>query len=173
MNEIFRVIMNTHHKEIQIIILESTNDLFLQAMNIIKRNQCQVMMCEYLQDFKVILLQISGTYLNVTQCEKKMRILCPSEHLRTQSPNQDEIGKLHYHIECRSLSQLEGYCNIVEWLASLDAGIESSQLISPSSEKYEFQISFSINKHTHISDMKLSFYEICDDHGLDGSIELA
>lgn len=165
--------MNTHHKEIQIIIQESTNALFLEAMNLIKRNQCQVILCEYLQDFKVILLQIAGTYLNVTQCEKKIRSLCPSDHLWTQSPHQEETGKLLYHIECRSLSQLDGYCHMIEWLNSLKASIESSQIISPSAEKYEFQMTFSIDKHTHVSEMKLSFYEICDEHGLDGGIELA
>lgn len=165
--------MNTHHKEIQIIIHESSNSLFINVMNHIKRTQCQVMICEYMQDFKIILLQISGTYLNVNQCEKKLKNLISSDLIRVQTPPTQEKNKVNYHIECRSLNHLDGYCNIIEWLSSLDTTIESSQLFCPSNDKYEFQISFSINKDTHISEVKLSFYDICDDHGLDGSIELA
>jgi glycine cleavage system regulatory protein len=145
----------------------------MNIMNITKRNHCQIILCEYMQDFKIILLQISGTYLNVTQCEKKINAIISESHIRIQKPEPEDENKLHYHIECRSINQLDGYCSIIDWLTSLCMKIESSQLFCLNPDKYEFQITFSVEKNTHISDMKLAFYEICDDFGLDGSIELA
>ena len=166
--------MDIHLRKIQLIIHECSVKNFSEILTHIDKAKADVINCEYLNDFSVFLVELSGTYASISRLESLLTTHPSNYSYHIQNCNQEQsTAGLEYVIECKTIGSRDGFITLVNWLNSFKAIIKHCQYVDESADKIHFQITFINHGEISISEMKHQFYDICDQWELDGFIECA